>query len=124
MIYTILAINIMNIQAAKKISVHLKCKIIFSTLSICSFQYCDNNIGRFSIASSKVIALILNLLCVNFGIISFSSFVDCTIYSFPTINSNSFRSFSLFKALAISFQFLFASAFKNKSDNYMGSNIK
>ena len=52
------------IKSAKIVLVHL------------FFQYCDNNIRLFSIASCKVIAL--NLLCYIFGIF-FCYFLDCSL---------------------------------------------
>ena len=41
------------------------------------FQYCDSNIGLFSISPCRVITL--NLLCLIYGISSLLFFIDCSL---------------------------------------------
>ena len=95
------------------------------------FQYCDSNIGVFSVAPHLVIALLtlrqqnlsflISLLQFLLSFVDWfmASFLYCFPYSYRSSNycdSNSFRSFALLKALAKSIGNLFAIAFK--SDNY------
>ena len=59
---------IQHIQPAKLLLLPPKCEIIMVPSNHSFFQYCDSNIGLFSIAPCKVITL--NPLCILFGISS------------------------------------------------------
>ena len=52
-----------DIQSAKILLLPPKCEIIMVPHNHSFFQYCDSNIGLFSIAPCKVITL--NLLCIS-----------------------------------------------------------
>ena len=81
-----------------------------------SFQYCDSSIGLFSIAPCKDI--VLNLLCFIFCIISLPLSSISLLYSYCSSNySDSCRSFSIIKAIAINFSLLFTIAFKIEKCN-------
>ena len=83
-----------------------------------NFQYCDSNIGLFSIAPCEVITL--NPLCIPFGISSLLLFW--------------WLFFSLLKVTAKRLPLLFTNTFKSlkerhhrhswKSENFMGSNTE
>ena len=79
------------------------------------FQYCGSNIGLSSICLSKVIA-------PNFLYNFFVSFLYNPFYSYRSSNyrkSDCCRSFSLLKAIAMSFPLPFSIAFKfQKNENY------
>ena len=111
------------IQSTKMLLLPPKYKIIIMPSNHSNFQYCDSNIGLFSIAPCKVITL--NSLCILFGISSLLLFWWLPFLSYRSSNyrdSDSCHSFLLLKAIAIILPLLFANAFK--SDNYMGSNIE
>ena len=95
-VWVLVTYKVSMIQSTKMLLLPPKYKIIIMPSNHSNFQYCDSNIGLFSIAPCKVITL--NSLC------------------------DSCRSFSLLKAIAIILPLLFANAFK--SDNYMGSNTE
>ena len=96
-------------------------------------QYCYRNIGLFSIAHPKVIALptcdskvvALNPFCFNFCIsfvdLFMASFLYCFPYSYRSSNycdSNICRSFTLLKALAKSKSTHIAIAFKRNNSTF------
>ena len=99
-----------------------------------NFQYCDSNIGLFSIAPFKVTTL--NPLSILFGISSSLLFYgsNSKVIALPTIAiAIVVALISLLKEIAIILPLLLSNAFKSvesdeycsrnswKSDNYMGS---
>ena len=59
-------ISILYVQSAKILLLPPKYEIIMLPTNHSNFQYCDSNIGLFSISPCKVITL--NPLCILFGI--------------------------------------------------------
>ena len=100
-----------NLQVAKILLVPPKFELIM-VLSNCFFQYCESNIGLFSIACHKVIALpslqyqklllltsLLNF-CIGFERLFMTSFLYYLPYSYCSSDyceSNSCHSFSLIR---------------------------
>ena len=86
-------------------------------------QYCDSNIGLFTIAPCKVITL--NPFCIS-SLLLFDGSLSKVIAS---NYRDSGRSFSLLKAISKRLRLLFANAFKSvkatlSSYNYIGSNTE
>ena len=108
--------TLITVQSAKILLLPSKREIIFVTLwRFEFFQYCDRNIGLFSIAPHLVIAL----PTMSLVDLSMASFLYCFPYSYRSSNycdSNSCRSFTLLKALAKSNGNLFAIAFKGEKE--------
>ena len=102
------ASSVVDLQSAKVLLLTPKYKIIMVLSNHSFFQYCDSNIGLFSIAPGKVITL--NPLSILFGISCLLFFLWLSFYSYRSSNyrhSYSRVSFSLLKAIAIRLPLLF-----------------
>ena len=100
-----------EVQSAKILLLPPKYEIIMLSSNHSFSQYCDSNIGLFSIAPCKVITL--NPLCILFGISSLLLF-DCSlskVIALPT--------FSILKAIAKRLPLLFANAFKSVKERQL-----
>ena len=95
------------VQSAKILLLPPKYEIIMVLSNHSYFQYCDSNIKLIFIPPCKVITL--NPLCSLFGI---SSLLLIWWLSFNY--RDSFRSFSVLKAIAKRLSLLFANAFKER----------
>ena len=87
----------------------------YVTIQSFIFQYCDSNIGLFSIPPCKVITL--NPLCIF--LVSVLCFFFIGFLSKFIALPTSCRSFSLLKAIAIRLPLLFANAFKSVKERQL-----
>ena len=98
-----------NVQLVKILLLPSKYEIIMVPSNHSNFQYCDSNIGLFSIAPCRVITL--NPLCILFG--------NTSLLLFWWLPFLSYHSFNSLKAIAIRLTLLFAMPLRAwKSNNY------
>ena len=107
-------------QSAKLLLLPPKYEIIMVPSNHLNFQYCDSNIGLYSIAPCKVITL--NLIYILFGISSLLLFWWLSLKSYCSSNyrdSDRCRSFLLLKVITKRLLLLFANAFKSVKERHL-----
>ena len=102
------------VKSTKILLLPSKYEIIIVPSNHLFFQYCDSNIGLFSIAPHLVIISFLDWFMA-----SFLYFFPYSYRSSNNCNSNSCRSFTLLKALAQSNGNLIAIAFKSEKERQL-----